>query len=336
MAKYGGGCYDNGTKCAKYPTGLRHCTIPLKYATYLALIGHLAANAYPPYPLMSMLPPLEQVVAIAVAAGEQILAIDDRAHAVTYKTDGSPLTAADQHAHAYIERALADLATGYPILSEESAAAVVADFTDGGQRPSRFWLVDPLDGTQEFLTGSGEFTVNIALIDDGWPVLGVVHEPVARRSYFAAPTVGAFVTDVSSRQPLRVRAVAHDHATMMTSRRHTGAATAQYQHNLQRYFSTVEVVARGSSLKICRIAAGQADIYPRLWPTAAWDTAAAHCILAMAGGQLTDVTGRALYYHLPTALNPWFLASGDPAIDWTQFAGPITMKDAAVNRYEAV
>ncbi len=260
---------------------------------------------------------LDNALNIAVAAGREILEVyQNHQFDVDRKEDGSLLTAADRRAHEAILAELHTLTPDIPALSEESKQEV---FAMRGQW-TRFWLIDPLDGTREFVRRSGDFTVNIALIDHGLPILGAVHAPVKNISYYAARGVGAFRDDqASARAAIRTRSASMERTTLLTSHSHAGPETGRFRRNLENRFGEVNIVSMGSSLKICLVADGSADIYPRLGPTSEWDTAAAHCILDVAGGSLIDTNGNRLRYNKPDILNPRFLACGDPSVDWTGF-----------------
>ncbi len=259
---------------------------------------------------------LDDVLTVAVAAGREILEVYQNPFEVDRKDDGSPLTAADRRAHETILAGLTTLTPDIPVLSEESNREVFA----ARRQWTRFWLVDPLDGTREFVRGSGDFTVNIALIDNGAPILGVVHTPVQNISHYAASGVGAFRNyGTSASESIRTRSTGAEKTTLLKSHSHAGPETVRFRRNLERQVGEVNVISMGSSLKICMVAEGSADIYPRLGPTSEWDTAAAHCILDVAGGQLIDPCGNRLRYNKPDILNPWFLACGDQSVDWTKF-----------------
>lgn len=260
---------------------------------------------------------LQQVVAIAIAAGAEILDVYAGEFEVEMKGDGSPLTQADRRAHELIHARLHRLAPDIPLLSEESDAAAFA--ARRGWR--RFWLVDPLDGTKEFVKRSDQFTVNIALIDGNRPVLGVVHAPVTGVSYYADSSARAFRVGADGKAAaIRVKKFDRKKAVMVTSRSHSTAAVDAYRTRLASAAGQVEVTGMGSSLKICVVAEGLADIYPRLGPTSEWDTAAAHCVLEAAGGSVTTLCGKTLTYNKESILNPWFLAGGDREFDWTALA----------------
>lgn len=253
---------------------------------------------------------LDATCGIARDAGRAILDVYGRDDfAVTRKSDNSPLTEADQVAHGIISRALAKLDASLPILSEESAPADHAE----RRKWQRYWLVDPLDGTKEFLKRNGEFTVNIALVDEHRAVLGAVHAPVLDRTYFGHVALGAWRSDAAGApKPIAVRN-AGTPLRVVGSRSHPSPELAAYLTRLPPH----EITDMGSSLKICLVAEGAADIYPRLGPTSEWDTAAAQAILESAGGRMIDLAGRPLRYNTKDGLlNPHFLAFGDQRRDW--------------------
>ena len=254
---------------------------------------------------------LDAICEIARTAGEAILEVYGRADfAVVRKSDDSPLTEADQVAHAIINGALEKLTPRLPVLSEESAPADPAT----RRQWHRYWLVDPLDGTKEFVKRNGEFTVNIALIDGHRPVLGAVHAPVLDRLYSGAAALGAWRCDAGGMpQPIAVRRTAAAPLRVVGSRSHPTPELAAYLAGLPAY----EITDMGSSLKICLVAEGAADVYPRLGPTSEWDTAAAQAILESAGGRMIDLAGQPLRYNSKDGLlNPHFLAFGDQQRNW--------------------
>ena len=258
---------------------------------------------------------LEPVQAIAHEAGACILKIYQRDFGVQEKQDGSPVTEADQAAHALIVPALTKLTPTVPVLSEEAAAI---DATER-RRWLRFWLVDPLDGTKEFISRNGQFTVNIALIDHGRPVLGVVYAPVTGICYAAARGRGAAKQQgAAAPQPIRVRRYPGRNPAIVASRLHGGEALAGFLARVGEH----ELVSMGSSLKFCLVAEGTADVYPRLGPTMEWDTAAAQCVVEEAGGAVLDLDGRPLRYNKPTLRNPSLLTVGDTGYDWKRFLPP--------------
>lgn len=258
---------------------------------------------------------LEKVVEVAVAAGREILEIYDHSDfSVEVKGDGSPLTQADRRAHKLIVARLAKLTPDIPVLSEESPQGVF----EARRSWNTMWLVDPLDGTKEFVKRNGEFTVNIALLKDGKPVLGVVHTPVKDINHFAETGNGAYRSEAAqASKRIAVRKLDPEHAVMVASRSHAGPAVEAYRDNLAQQVQKLDLASMGSSLKLCLVAEGQADIYPRLGPTSEWDTAAAHCVVEAAGGSVTRIDGTALSYNKENILNPWFLVGGDPGFDWT-------------------
>ena len=245
---------------------------------------------------------LEEVIALARDAGEAILGVYATDFAVREKADASPVTMADEMAEAVILRGLASLAPAIPVVSEEAASA--------GRAPAvgqAFWLVDPLDGTKEFASRNGEFTVNIALVENGLPVLAVVHAPALARLYAGLEGGGAIAEDASGSRAIRARAIPREGMTVVSSRSH-GDAEALARHLAGR---KVAASARaGSSLKFCLVAEGKADLYPRFGRTMEWDTAAGHGVLRAAGGRVVDLEGRELRYGKPGFANPHFLAFG--------------------------
>jgi len=208
------------------------------------------------------------VCEVASQAGQVILEIYDQAYEVIEKADGSPVTVADHRAHDLISEQLAPLLPGTPLLSEESAEISYQQRADW----LRFWLVDPLDGTKEFIRRNGEFTVNIALIEDGVPILGVVHTPVRRMTHFAVTGGGAWrqVEDAAA-EPITIRPYLDGAVRMVASRSHSGAEVDQFRDSLRAQSGQeVETVSMGSALKVCLVAEGVADVYPRLGPTSEW------------------------------------------------------------------
>lgn len=243
-----------------------------------------------------MLKELEQIARDAGAAIMEIYNSDD--FDVQLKGDDSPLTKADLAAHRVIVDGLSQLNEQYPILSEESA-----DISwDKRQQWQRYWLVDPLDGTKEFIKRNGEFTVNIALIENGEPVMGVVYAPVLDAMYVGDRDNGATLNDT----PIQVEQNTPETLRIVGSRSHASQETTDWLEQLGKPY---EMVPMGSSLKICLVAEGKADIYPRLGPTSEWDTAAAHAVLNAAGGSITTVDGEPLRYNQKDSfLNPYFIA----------------------------
>lgn len=264
---------------------------------------------------------MQEVLAVAEAAGREIMAIyaDASRWAVQTKADESPLTAADLAAHHRIVAGLAGIAAPWralPVLSEESSAAEQAR----RRHWPACWLVDPLDGTKEFIARNGEFSVNIALIVGDAAVLGVVHGPATGVSYVAAKGLGSFRVDATGWQRIQVAELPlrGERAIQLTvSRRHGLAQLALFEEAIIRDFGAVQSVPAGSAFKICAVAEGRADAYPRFGPTSEWDTAAAQIVLEEAGGYLIDSQGRAFCYNQrDTLLNGSFLALGKEPQRW--------------------
>jgi len=258
---------------------------------------------------------------IAVVAGQKIMEVYQRDFEVTDKQDGSPLTEADEAAHKCIVARLQELTPDIPILSEESAGI------DYEQRSSWtcFWLVDPLDGTKEFIKRNGEFTVNIALIDHGKPVMGVVYAPVKDTSYFAAQGLGAY-KQIGRNEPVSIKVTDYrgGPAVVVASRSHAGEAVKNFLQRLSSEQGEPKTVSMGSSLKLCLVAEGAADVYPRLGLTSEWDTAASQCVVEVAGGKVTDLQGSNLTYNKSSILNPFFIVSGSGNFDWKAMAKDAT------------
>lgn len=256
---------------------------------------------------------LETIIAIASAAGECIMDVYDTDFAVMRKRDNSPLTAADLAANNAIIAGLGRIHPMLPVLSEESA---LIPFSERSQWQS-YWLVDPLDGTREFVKRNGEFTVNIAKIEDHRPVIGVIFVPVTGVCYAAAKGLGAHKrVPGAAPEPIHVRARLTEQIIVASSRSHGTSETAAFIKKL----GDTQVMGIGSSLKSCLVAEGRADIYPRFGPTSEWDTAAAQCVVEEAGGQLTDTFLQPLRYNVKESpINPSFLVFGDASEDWRQY-----------------
>jgi 3'(2'), 5'-bisphosphate nucleotidase len=262
---------------------------------------------------------LDALLDLVLRAGVAIRDVYDEkegAMAVAWKEDRSPLTAADRISHEIIVAGLPSLAPGTPIVSEEGV-----DAGERGPLPGEdgFWLVDPLDGTKEFLKRTGEFTVNVALVHGGRPVAGVVHAPALGRSWLGAVDgaevrvhAGPQSRKPESRHPLRTRPASLEALAIVASRDHAGPEVKALLEGLPG----AHAVSMGSSLKFCRIAEGAADFYLRDGPTMEWDTAAAQAVLEAAGGRVMTLDGRTLKYGKPGLRNPHFVAVGDPRLDW--------------------
>lgn len=258
---------------------------------------------------------LEPVVSLAAEAGCAILEVYATDFDVQAKDDQSPLTQADMASHRIIVAGLHELTPDVPVISEESG---LPDFVERS-RWNPYWLVDPLDGTKEFVKKNGEFTVNIALIEDHRPVLGVVHVPVRHTTYSGCRGVGAELR-ANGGEP-RPIGVARESATpvrVVGSRSHLGSSLDQFLQNLGDF----EMHPTGSSLKFCLVAEGKADVYPRLGPTSEWDTAAAQAVVEQAGGVVLELDGRPLSYNNKAdILNPFFLVAGPMDRDWLEIIG---------------
>jgi 3'(2'), 5'-bisphosphate nucleotidase len=246
---------------------------------------------------------------LAREAGEAILALYDSRTRAEAKRDGSPVTAADRAAHEIIAAVLRSLTPGVPVVSEEDPEAHGA-----AEGADTFWLVDPLDGTKEFIRGSGDFTVNIALIRDGEPRLGIVGAPASGTTYFASRDDNSATVDVKGvERTIRSRTVDAERVVLAASRDHAGPMIEAAE---ARGDGRVTVRRAGSSLKFCLVAEGRADLYIRDGRTMWWDTAAAHCILECAGGTVLSLDGTPLRYAGSSLANPSFVALGDEAFDW--------------------
>jgi len=247
---------------------------------------------------------LENVVLLVRQAGEVVMAVYATDFAVRGKADESPVTAADERAEALIVPALEALLPGVPVVAEEAVA--------NGRAPNvgrRFWLVDPLDGTKEFIGRNGEFTVNVALVEDAIPVLGAVLAPALGRVFAGALGLGAFVEGADGRRAIACRPVPHEGLTVLASRSHGDAAA------LDAFLAgrkVASLASAGSSLKLCLVAAGEADLYPRFGRTMEWDIAAGHAVLLAAGGEVYRLDGGPLRYGKAGFENPHFYAAGRP------------------------
>jgi 3'(2'), 5'-bisphosphate nucleotidase len=255
---------------------------------------------------------LEAVCGLVMEAGRRIMPFYRRRVAVSVKQDASPLTAADLAAHHFLVESLPAILTGTPVISEESnpenhLSACNLD---------RFWLVDPLDGTKEFLKATGEFTVNVALVENGQPVLGAVHAPVLDVTYYASTEGGAWRKSADGK-PTRLATRCADIARLavVASKDHAGPMVKAMLDRMSR----PALRSMGSSLKFCLVAEGSADLYLRDVPTMEWDTAAAQCVVESAGGSVCSLDGKALRYGKAGLKNPPLMALGDPGFNWRQF-----------------
>lgn len=259
---------------------------------------------------------LEPVIALAKQAGTAIMAVYDKNIAVQRKADDSPLTQADLAAHHIIQVGLGGIDPEISVISEESFA------TPYNERISwtRYWLVDPLDGTREFIKRNGEFTVNIALIAGHEPVLGVVYAPAFDLLFYAIRGAGAW-RQLGTNQPQQIHTRPCDPTRLIVvgSRSHADKRLLQFLASIGPH----TFLSMGSSLKTCLVAEGRADIYPRFGLTAEWDTAAAQCVLEEAGGCLIGLNNKPFRYNTKNSLlNPDFFAVGDPSYNWARYLKP--------------
>lgn len=253
---------------------------------------------------------LNKIEFTAINAGKEILKVYHSADfGVQTKGDDSPLTKADLAAHNTIVESLTSFTPNIPILSEESTEISFEERSSW----KKYWLVDPLDGTKEFIKKNGEFTVNIALIEDGNPTLAVVYVPVTGIAYTAAKGYGAFKKSNGDRQQIFTHKPARNIPIVVGSRSHISADVQTYLEKLGNH----ELTAMGSSLKFCLVAEGKADLYPRLGLTSEWDTAAAQCIVEQAGGHVVTMDNQPLTYNTKDSLlNPYFMVYGDANREW--------------------
>lgn len=259
---------------------------------------------------MLLQPLINPLLTISRQAGQAIMQVYQRDDfGIREKADNSPLTEADLAAHRVIHRALKQLTPGIQQLSEEDASISFAERSQW----QRYWLIDPLDGTKEFIRRNDEFTVNIALIEHNRPILGVIYLPVKNVIYYGGTELGAWKQLGSGpAQQIHCRKL-NTSLTVLTSRRHKNDRDQPILNRLPQHFNTVTTENYGSSLKMCRIAEGKADFYPRLYPTCEWDTAAAQAIVEAAGGLIIDTDLKPLRYNQKDSLlNPDFFVIGDP------------------------
>ena len=251
-----------------------------------------------------------KAVMIARSAGQIILSVYHSGYDLSYKTDNSPLTTADLQAHEHILEKLQQLTPDIPVLSEESADIPCKE----RHRWQCHWLIDPLDGTREFIKGNGEFTVNIALIRENIPVIGVVYVPIEDCCYHAHIHSSAYkITGENQEAEIRTKSTCLEDMTIVHSR----SAVSPQQQRFIDLFPQAKRFGLGSSWKLCLIAEGKCDMYPRYGTTSEWDTAAAHCIINAAGGKITDLEFRDLRYNeKQTLFNPSFLAFADGNFPW--------------------
>lgn len=256
---------------------------------------------------------LNPVIQIAYQAGKAIMEVYDAGFSVDRKSDQTPVTEADMAANQVIESGLKELTPHLPILTEETKPVPYAERKNW----PRYWLIDPLDGTREFIKRNGEFTVNIALIDNDESVLGVVYAPVIGVLYYAAKGQGAFKQESTS-DPVTicVNEKCSGKIVVACGRSHPTEEVKNFIENLGEH----EIIRVGSALKSCLVAEGKADLYARLGPTSEWDTAAAQCVVEEAGGVITDTAMQRLRYNTKEdLLNPHFFVAGDQSINWSDY-----------------
>lgn len=265
---------------------------------------------------------LDKTLLLARQAGEKILQVYNRDTklAVDTKKDDSPVTEADLAAHAILKPGLEMLLPGVPVLSEESTLPLYPV----RQGWSRYWIIDPLDGTKEFIKRNGEFTVNIALIERGVPVLGVVYVPVLDLAYTGIHGNAAYKISHGRKEKIRTRSMAdrermHLPLGVVASRSHGAEAVDRFLKKIANKLGDIELKNMGSSLKLCLVAEGAADIYPRLALTSEWDTAAAQAVVEAAGGKVLDINLDELRYNTKDdILNPFFYVIGDAEYPWEE------------------
>ena len=256
---------------------------------------------------------LDTVIDIAHDAGELITQVYRGEFDVEIKDDGTPLTIADQRSHNLICNRLLELTPEFPVLSEESDYITYED----RRHWRNYWLVDPLDGTKEFVKKSGEFTVNIALMHESQPVLGVVHTPTKEWTHWGVHARGAWKqVGNGKREPVKTKSYAGGNAIVVASKSHGQKKLEQFLDNLEKTEGSYDITNMGSALKICLVAEGIGDIYPRLGLTSEWDTASADIIIREAGGRIIQSNGKPVVYNKPNLLNPYFLAIGEGEYDW--------------------
>ncbi len=264
-------------------------------------------------PILHLSELLPKVVKLAYEAGDKIMKIRQQAtYDVNKKQDDSPVTEADYASHDHISKGLNALAQTWPVLSEEDP-----DITfEMRQQWNTYWLIDPLDGTRDFIAGRETFSVNIALIHNHQPILGVIQLPVSGECFSAAYALGAWKQLVEQdAKAIQVAPLGSRLPVISVS----GARKNDRLKNLLASIGDHELIYIGSSIKSCRVAEGSVDFYPCLGPTSEWDTAAAQCIVEQAGGYFTNVKGQKLRYNeRETLLNPWFMVYGDNSHDWYQ------------------
>lgn len=259
---------------------------------------------------------LDAMVGLVKTANAEVMRVYARPGEVQIKADQSPLTEADLASHRALVDGLARLSPTLPVVSEEGGLPAFEERTTW----PAYWLIDPLDGTKEFIARNGEFTVNLALIERGRPTLGVVGVPAREQIFLGdVETRVARRLDAQGSRDLRARTYAGSRATIVASRRHGGERLEGALKALEQAHGPLDLKNVGSALKLCLLAEGEADIYPRLAPTSEWDTAAAQAVLEAAGGAVLQLDGTPVVYNKADILNPEFVAVADPAANWLRY-----------------
>ena len=250
------------------------------------------------------------IVEIARLAGEKILEVynDPSETFVGYKNENSPVTKADLLSNSIILAALEKITPKLPVITEESSLVPYSTRS----LYKKYWLIDPLDGTKEFLKKNDEFTVNIALIEDGKPQFGVVHAPAINRTFFGGKKIGAWKDEGGGPEPITVNTSPPKILKIVASKHHSGRTLELFLSRIGEH----SLISMGSSLKFCLVADGTADIYPRFSPTMEWDTAAAQAVVEGAGGMVQDLSGQTLSYNRKEMLNSSFIVTGSDQIHW--------------------
>jgi 3'(2'), 5'-bisphosphate nucleotidase len=250
-----------------------------------------------------------KVCELARQAGEKIMHFYEGGASVTWKKDASPLTSADSASHDFLMKSLRSLTPETPVISEESDEAINGVVPAG----TSFWLVDPLDGTKEFIKGTNEFTVNVALIEAGQPAMGVVYAPALDVMYYGLRNSGSWrQVGAEPATPISVRPADSSRMSIVASKDHAGPLVGAMLARL----TDPQLQSMGSSLKFCLVAEGKADLYLRDLPTMEWDTAAAQCVVEAAGGEVYTLDGKPLQYGKPTLKNSAIMTVGDTKFDW--------------------
>lgn len=249
---------------------------------------------------------LKETIQISINAGKAILNIYNNStedFGITLKSDNSPLTLADKASNDVICKSLNNLDSSIPILSEEGKQI---DYSDR-KKWSKFWLIDPLDGTKEFIKRNGEFTVNIALIENQKPIMGIVHAPILNTTWYGLENMGSYKFSENQEETIKVKIPEENIVKVVSSRSHSNNPKLE---NYLKQFKDYKLIKMGSSIKICLVADGSAHLYPRFGPTMEWDTAAAHAVVKYAGGNILDLnTDKELVYNKTNLLNPEFLVN---------------------------